>query len=71
MRSVTLRKPKAGRIEKLERELSALVAERQELRARLAPPKLLERNRLEIARRQRELSYALIERHAPRRRRAA
>lgn len=49
----------------LLREISALVAERQQLRARGATPMRLERNRLSIARVQWELSYALIQRYSP------
>jgi hypothetical protein len=50
-----------ARVDQLLRSISALVAERQELRgdARCAPD--LERNRLEIARHQRQLNHALIE----------
>lgn len=43
-------------------EISALVAERQQLRTRGASALRLERNRLKIARAQWELSYALIRR---------
>ena len=51
----------AARVDHILRSISALVAERQELRGdpRHAPD--LERNRLEIARCQRELNLALIE----------
>ena len=52
-------------IDALLSELSALVAERQQLRARGATPRRLERNRLRIARVQWELSYALIQRYRP------
>jgi hypothetical protein len=50
-----------ARVEQLLRRISTLVAERQQLRgdAQRAPD--LERNRVEIARCQRELNHALIE----------
>ena len=46
--------------------LDALTAERQRLRGDGAPSVKLERNRLEIARCQWQLSLALIERHCAR-----
>ena len=52
-------------MEALEARVSALAFERQELRAGGAAPSALERNRVELARAQWELSHALIERHLP------
>lgn len=52
-------------IEALERLIGALVIERQELRAAHAGHAELESNRLELNRRQQQLSYALIGRHLP------
>jgi hypothetical protein len=51
--------------EELSARLSSLVAERQELRARAASARALERNRLQIARTQWELSHVLIDRYLP------
>lgn len=48
-------------VETLLRHISALVAERQSLRGEPGRQRELEQNRLEIARRQRELNHALIE----------
>ena len=53
------------KVEQLTERLRQLVSERQSLRDRGASTADLERNRLEIVRRQRELSYALIESHIP------
>jgi hypothetical protein len=50
-------------IEWLEGVVHTLVARRQALRERDADNDELESNRLELARRQRELTHALIERH--------
>jgi hypothetical protein len=51
----------ATRVEHLLRRISALVAERQELRGDQERSPDLERNRVEIARCQRELNHALIQ----------
>ena len=57
--------------ERLQCEIGLLVVERQELRSRGASPADLERNRLDIAERQRLLAYALIERYLPKTERPA
>ncbi len=48
-------------VDTLLRRISALVAERQELRGQPGRIADLERNRLEIVRNQRELNHALID----------
>ena len=53
------------RLDALADRISALVLERQELRATGAPSEALERNRRELVHAQWELSYALIDRHLP------
>jgi len=50
-------------VEELVYQIAQLVAERQELRRAGSPAAAMERNRLQIARAQWELSYALIARH--------
>ena len=50
-------------VECLQEALRVLVAERQTLRAQDAARDVLESNRLEVARRQRQLSDALIDRY--------
>lgn len=75
-RRTTVRKPRAGaqlhrsaatrldaKIRELQDTIGALVAERQELRSAGAGRAALEANRLELGRRQRQLAYAVIERH--------
>ena len=52
-------------IEELQDRITALVAQRQRLRAFGAGRPWLERNRLELGQNQRELSHALIEQHRP------
>ena len=50
-------------VEGLQEELRVLVADRQAMREREAGRDELESNRLELARRERQLSHALIGRH--------
>jgi hypothetical protein len=50
-------------VEALQARVAALGLERQELRTSGAEPAALERNRVELARAQWELSHALIEQH--------
>lgn len=52
-------------IEQLTERIEQLVLERQALRDRGASKLELERNRMQIVRRQWELSYALVESHRP------
>jgi hypothetical protein len=52
-------------IVELRERIAALVVARQEMRARDARHEELEPNRLELGRRQRQLSCALIERSLP------
>jgi hypothetical protein len=66
LRPARFRRSRSGRsVEVLTVRIAALVAERQELRVSGAPIAAIERNRLQIARAQWELSHALIERHLP------
>jgi len=58
-------------VEGLQEELRVLVADRQAMREREAGRDELESNRLELARRERQLSHALIGRHLRDARRAA
>ena len=52
-------------VEELQERIAALVRQRQHLRTSGASRALLERNRLELVRRQWELCHALIEQHLP------
>jgi DNA-binding transcriptional regulator YiaG len=52
-------------VEALMREIGELTTERQELRDTCASPARLERNRIRLARKQWELSHALIARYLP------
>ena len=52
-------------VEMLLEEISGLTAERQQLRERGVDQLRLERNRVKLARKQWELSHALIERYLP------
>jgi hypothetical protein len=52
-------------VESLAERIRELVAERQALRTNEGDISALERNRLEIAHLQQQLSHALIERHRP------
>jgi hypothetical protein len=59
------RRRSAKSVEVLTLRISALVAERQQLRDRGASETMLEQNRLQLARAQWELGHALIDRHLP------
>ena len=59
------RLPTRESVESLTRRISTLTTERQALRTNDASETALEHNRVEIARAQWELSYALIERYLP------
>lgn len=52
-------------VEELQDRITALVAQRQRLRAFGAGRSWLEQNRLELGHNQRELSHALIAQHRP------
>jgi hypothetical protein len=55
----------APAVEELQEQIAALVDKRQRMRTAGASQASLERNRLKLARSQRQLSQALIERHLP------
>ncbi len=59
------RLPARETVESLTQHISTLTTERQALRTNGASETALERNRVQIARAQWELSYALIERYLP------
>ncbi len=59
------RLPARETVELLTQRISTLTTERQALRTNGATETALERNRVQIARAQWELSYALIERYLP------
>lgn len=62
---VSRRLPARETVESLTQHISTLTTERQALRTNSATETALERNRVQIARAQWELSYALIERYLP------
>jgi hypothetical protein len=59
------RGPKRATVETLMQEIAELTSDRQRLRDRDAAPAKLERNRIRLARKQWQLSHALIERYLP------
>ena len=59
------RRARRATVEALLEEIGALTAERQQLRDGGAAAAKLERNRVKLARKQWELSHALIERYLP------
>jgi hypothetical protein len=66
LRPIAMRRiPARETVESLTQQISALTTERQALRTNGATETALERNRVQIARAQWELSYALIERYLP------
>jgi hypothetical protein len=66
LRSARFRRRRADScVEGLTLRISALVAERQQLRDRGGSDTALERNRVQLARAQWELGHALIDRHLP------
>jgi hypothetical protein len=66
LRPARFRRRRAGAsVEMLTMRVAGLVAERQELRESGASQTALERNRIQLARAQWELSHALIDRHLP------
>jgi hypothetical protein len=66
LRPIAMRRiPARETVESLTLHISTLTTERQALRTSGASETVLERNRVQIARAQWELSYALIERYLP------
>ena len=66
LRPIAMRRlPTRETVESLTQHISTLTTERQALRTNGATETALERNRVQIARAQWELSYALIERYLP------
>jgi hypothetical protein len=66
LRPIAIRRiPARETVESLTQHISTLTTERQALRTNGANETALERNRVQIARAQWELSYALIERYLP------
>ncbi len=66
LRPIAIRRlPARETVESLTQRISTLTTERQALRTNGATETALERNRVQIARAQWELSYALIERYLP------
>jgi phage shock protein A len=66
LRPIAIRRPPVrDTVESLTQRISTLTTERQTLRLNGASEPALERNRVQIARAQWELSYALIERYLP------
>ena len=59
------RRSRSATVEALMEQIATLAAERQRLRESGATSSRLERNRVKLARKQWELSHALIERHLP------
>ena len=59
------RRARRATVEALMEEIGALTAERQQLRDGGAAAAKLERNRVKLARKQWELSHALIDRYLP------
>ena len=59
------RRSKRATVESLMREIAELTADRQRLRDQGAAAATLERNRVKLARKQWELSHALIARYLP------
>ena len=59
------RRSRPASVEALQEKIGALVARRLALRENGANPERLERNRRQLARCQRDLSFALIERYLP------